>query len=287
MLHFFALVLIFTAYSFIGWLCESIYCSFLSEHFINRGFLSGPVCPVYGFGALLVIWILSPLQQQHHLVLMFFAAVLLTSTLEYITGFLLEKTFNTRYWDYSDKLFNIHGRVCLENSLMFGGMSVIAVTLIHPAIQKLVALFSPAALTITAILLLLIYLIDTVLSINAMCSLNGKLDELQKVLDDVSQHAHAATAETKALLQSAPILDKLDEATKNAMQRFYVSRTKIGALLISAQRRIICAFPHMRSLRSNESLQRVRSRIVNGVHYVSDKVSEKVPTVISSRKKKD
>lgn len=286
MLHFFALVLIFTAYSFIGWLCESIYCSFLSDHFINRGFLSGPVCPVYGFGGLLVIWILSPLR-ENHLVLLFLAAVLLTSTLEYLTGLALEKAFHARYWDYSDKLFNIRGRVCLENSLMFGGMSVIAVTLIHPAILKLLALFSPAWLTISAVLLLCIYALDTAFSANAMHSLNGKLDDLQKVLDDISQHALAATAGTKALLQSAPILDRLDEATKNAMQRFYTSRTKIGGILDSAQRRIICAFPHMQSLRSNESLQHVRSRIVSGVQFVSDKVSEKVPTAISSRKKKD
>jgi uncharacterized membrane protein len=287
MLHFFALVLIFTAYSFIGWLCESIYCSVAAGHFINRGFLNGPVCPVYGFGAMLVIWILSPLKEHDHLVLLFFAAVLLTSTLEYLTGFLLEKAFNTRYWDYSDKPFNIKGRVCLENSLLFGGMSVIAVALIHPAILKLVSLFSPVGLGITAVVLLLIYALDTALSINAMYSLNGKLDELQRVLDDITEHARAATAETKNLIQSAPILDKLDEATKSAIQRFYDSRTKIGGLLASAQRRIIRAFPHMRSLRSNESLQRVRSRIVDGVHYVSDKVSEKVPSAISSRIKKD
>ena len=278
-MQFFSLVLGFTFYSVLGWLCESIYCSVIARRIINRGFLTGPVCPVYGFGGLLVIGILMPLHT--HIFLLFAAAILLTSTLEYLTALALEKTFHTKYWDYTGKLLNIHGRVCLVNSLMFGGLSVVAVTVIHPALTGLIGRIPPLLRAVLALVLLFLYALDTALSANAMLNLNGKLDDLQKVFDDIRQRALAATAETREALQSSPLLDRFDDATKNSMRLLYESRTKLGSLLGSVQRRMIRAFPHMQSLRSREPLERVRTAIQSRVHFVSDKV----PAAISARKK--
>lgn len=278
--RFFELVLFFMIYSFIGWLCESIYCSFLAGHAINRGFLSGPVCPVYGFGGLLVIGTLYPL--RNNLLLLFAAAMLLTSVLEYLTALALEKIFHTKYWDYSNQFLNLQGRVCLWNSLLFGAMSVIGVTLIHPALLTLIMRIHPPVRALIAILMLFLIALDTALSANAMLSLNGKLDELQKVFDEIRQRALAATAEKREALQSSPLIDRLDEATKNSARLLYESRTKLGAVLGSVQRRMIRAFPHMQSLRSNEPLQHVRTILQSGVRFVSDTV----PAAISARKKR-
>lgn len=279
MRHFFTLVLFFTVYSFIGWLSESLYCSIPARRFINRGFLSGPVCPVYGFGAVLVIGILTPIRQN--LFFLFAAAVVLTSTLEYVTALVLETVFHTKYWDYSDNPFNLRGRVCLLNSVLFGVMSVVAVSVIHPALSALIGGILPVAQAVLAVFFLCAYALDTALSVNAMHSLNGRLDELQKVLDEIGERARCATAEKREALQVS-FLDRLDEATKARVRLVYESKSKLESILRPVQRRLIRAFPHMKSLRSNESLQRVREFIQNGARRVSDAV----PAAISIKNKK-
>ena len=128
-----ACLLLFLCYSFLGWACETVYCSIGKRKFVNRGFLNGPLCPVYGFGALAVLYFLRPVSDN--IPLLFVSGMVLTSVIEYITGYLLEKLFATKWWDYSSRRFNIHGRVCLRNSLMFGALSVVAVRVIDPVIR--------------------------------------------------------------------------------------------------------------------------------------------------------
>ena len=123
-------ILLFFIYSFLGWVCETVYCSIGGRRFVNRGFLNGPLCPVYGFGALIVVWAMQPFYKS--VLLTFVAGVVLTSILEYITGWLLETLFHLKLWDYSERFLNINGRVCLKNSLMFGILAVVTVFYIHP-----------------------------------------------------------------------------------------------------------------------------------------------------------
>lgn len=96
-------ILLFFIYSFLGWVCETVYCSVGSRHFVNRGFLNGPLCPVYGFGALIVVFAMQPFSKN--IVLTFLAGMILTSALEYITGWLLEMLFHLKLWDYSAAVF--------------------------------------------------------------------------------------------------------------------------------------------------------------------------------------
>ena len=95
----------FFIYSFLGWVCESTYCSLGERRWINRGFLAGPVCPVYGFGAVIVVTLLTPF--AYSIPLLFLTGMAATSALEYLTGFLLETLFHTKWWDYSKRRFNI------------------------------------------------------------------------------------------------------------------------------------------------------------------------------------
>ncbi len=124
--------LYFIIYSFLGWLCECIYCSIPEKKFINRGFLLGPYCPIYGFGALLVLYLLHPFASN--IIVLYFAGVIVTSILEYITSWVMEVIFHTKWWDYSSYRFNIHGRVCLRNSILFGFLSILVFCYIHPHI---------------------------------------------------------------------------------------------------------------------------------------------------------
>lgn len=130
------LIALFVSYSFVGWVCEVIYCSILERRFVNRGFLRGPLCPVYGFGALAVVFLLEPF--AHSIITLFIAATLITSAIEYATGWFLETAFRTRWWDYSSFRFNLHGRVCLLNSLLFGVMGVLGLRVLHPFLLLLI-----------------------------------------------------------------------------------------------------------------------------------------------------
>jgi len=127
----------FVVYSFIGCILETVYVSMKCGRFIIRGFLYGPFCPIYGFGALILIGVLRVL--KHNALLLFTGAAALTTTLEYMTSAVLEFLFHKKWWDYSDEFLNISGRVCLKFSIVWGIIAVVLLLFIHPFIVSLVS----------------------------------------------------------------------------------------------------------------------------------------------------
>jgi len=125
----------FVFYSFLGWLIESTFVSISQKRFVNRGFLDGPFCPIYGFGALTIILFVFPFHRQF--LLFFLMSILVTSFIEYFTSWFFEKFFNVSWWNYSNKPLNINGRICLENCLYWGILSVLVLSFIHPYIIPL------------------------------------------------------------------------------------------------------------------------------------------------------
>ena len=176
----------FTIYSFIGWFCEVVFCSFLSKRIVNRGFLAGPVCPVYGFGALFIIWLLEPV--AFSLPFVFITGMAITSIIEYITGWLLETFFGTRWWDYSNKRFNLQGRVCLENSICFGMMGVLLIEAIHPITEKLVGKIPYSYLMIIDILLFVVFIVDSIFTLNTLVNLNERLRKLYEFTEELRKN---------------------------------------------------------------------------------------------------
>ncbi len=142
-------VLFFFFYSLVGWISEVIYCYIKDKKFTNRGFLYGPLCPIYGTGALSMLicltWckdirvggiLIGPL-------LVLIIGVVVCDIVEYLTSYLMEKLFNARWWDYSKKKLNLHGRICFEHSCYWGVFSVLLIYLIHPlGAEKLAGLLS-------------------------------------------------------------------------------------------------------------------------------------------------
>ncbi|QAT50868.1 hypothetical protein EQM14_14430 [Caproiciproducens sp. NJN-50] len=257
------LLLIFALYSFLGWAIESIYCSIPAGKPINRGFLAGPFCPIYGAGAMLVVEVLTPFKEN--ILLLFAAGALLTSLVEYLTGWLLEVLFHTKYWDYSSHRFQIHGRVCLKNSLLFGVMSVAAVHGFQPFLLSLAERIPSRVLSWLSFGLALYFLADTALSVMEVTRLNGMLSELQQVMDEIKERAHTARVETREVLQDmiAARLDGMDENTKARLRALYEQKEKLESGFHLLQRRILRAFPTMRSAKSNESLLRIRELLQN------------------------
>ena len=127
----------FFIYAFLGWCAEVVFAAAQKGTFVNRGFLNGPLYPIYGVGLVAVVALLAPVQDS--LGLLYLGAVLLTSAIELVTGFLMEKLFHQRWWDYSTMPFNIGGYVCLLFSLIWGLACVLIVDVVHPLVAGFVA----------------------------------------------------------------------------------------------------------------------------------------------------
>lgn len=197
------LFIYFLIYSFLGWVAETIYCSYFEKRFVYRGFLNGPYCPIYGFGALLVIYALDSFKDS--IPMLFLMGLILTSILEYLTSLVMEKIFDMKWWDYSNKRFNINGRVCLLNSTMFGVLSVIAVKVLHPITVNIVGKIPDKILPFVAGMFSMGLLIDLIVTIIAIFQLKGALQLLETLMEDsiISERMHILT---RRLLHAFPDL---------------------------------------------------------------------------------
>ena len=149
-------ILLFFFYSAAGWCLESLYCSIGEKRFVNRGFLTGPMCPIYGTAALvMVILIYNPFRDNPLAV--FLLGIILCDIVEFITSYLMEKLFSARWWDYTYELLNINGRICLKHTLYWGVISIIFVKTIHPAIDSLYSKIDGVYLKAILIITLLVY----------------------------------------------------------------------------------------------------------------------------------
>ena len=131
-------VLLFFFYCFCGWVWESCYVSACKRQWVNRGFLHGPLLPIYGSGAIIILFVTLPVEQDLRLV--FLLGMIAATVLEYVTGAEMERLFKVRYWDYSHHRFNLNGHICLTSSLAWGFFSILLVRFIHPPIAALLGL---------------------------------------------------------------------------------------------------------------------------------------------------
>lgn len=143
--------LFFFLYSFLGWIWESTYVSLREKRWVNRGFLNGPLLPIYGSGAVSILLFTLPVAQNP--ILVFLMGMAGATLLEYVTGSLLESTFHVRYWDYSMYRFNLSGYICLPASLCWGAFSLLMIRVIHPVVSGWVTMLSPAAALTAALAL--------------------------------------------------------------------------------------------------------------------------------------
>lgn len=175
-------VFIFFIYSFFGWIWETSFKSIQKRKFINRGFLNGPWLPIYGFGALIILFVTLPVQDNF--VLVFLLGAIVASIFEFFVGYGMEKLFHARYWDYSHLPFNIKGYIALPISLVWGLFSLILVYIIDVPISRFVAQFSATQLIVLDIILAVLFMVDSVLSIIQALDLKTILKQLELPLED-------------------------------------------------------------------------------------------------------
>ena len=187
--NFYELVWIFIIYAFIGWCTEVSYAALDIGKFVNRGFLNGPYCPIYGCGVVIVVAILTPLKEN--LLILFAGSFLLTSVLEYITGYILEKVFHNKWWDYSDKPFNIKGYVCLKFSIYWGLACTFIMDIIHPIIYAAIR-FIPFVLGVVLLsIIMCVFAADCIITVTTILKFNKRL----KVMDEMAASIHRLSDE--------------------------------------------------------------------------------------------
>ena len=183
-MDFYTLFIYFIIYSFLGWVIETIYCSLAEKRYVPRGFLNGPLTPIYGFGAIGLIFLLQDIKTVS---LVFLSGVVATSFLEYVASYLLELIFDMHWWDYSGDKYNLNGRIKLKNSILFGILSIILMYFIHPLVINLLSMLSYFNKQVLSVTLFIAITIDTVITVSSIFDL--KTTALEYKIKNFSEEA--------------------------------------------------------------------------------------------------
>ena len=244
------LLWLFFIYAFFGWCVEVVFHAVSQGKFVNRGFLNGPICPIYGFGVLIVVLCLEPIKDN--ILLLFLGSVLLTSALEFLTGFVLEKFFNDKWWDYSKEPLNIHGYICLRFSLAWGLACLLIVDVIYPLTSELVELLPQTLGFILLSLFTLLWISDTVITIIEALNLRRTLIALDKGIRKVSASIGGVLAN-----RTIDAMEMISEGKIAAENEKAKAKTNISAI----QARILNAYPRLKNGRYKDSVSKLKRHI--------------------------
>lgn len=214
--------LLFISYAFLGW-CMEVTCKFVQyKKFINRGFLIGPYCPIYGWGAL-AITILLKRYMEDPLVL-FVMSTIICSIIEYLTSYFMEKKYHARWWDYSNKKFNINGRICLETLIPFGILGVAIMYGTNPILFKLYNQIPQLVINILTVILFIGFIVDNIISSNIISSINveeNKLikDNTEEITEKIKQVLRQKSWLHRRLINAYPGLKDIKVKIKKVEQK--------------------------------------------------------------------
>ena len=205
--NFLEYFLAFMLYSFLGWCIEVILSLIREKKFVDRGFLLGPYCPIYGYGMLLIAFLLR--KYTDNVLVLFILSMVLCLTLEYLTSYFMELIFKARWWDYSNKKYNINGRICLEYGVFFGLGGCFIMYVVHPFVMGLVGNIYRPILIIIGITMLLLYIIDSIVSFNTIFKIKGVdfkdyVDNTEEITKLVKEYLMRHSRLTKRLAGAFP-----------------------------------------------------------------------------------
>lgn len=247
-------LMFFYIYCLVGWIIESTIVSVESRKLVNRGFLRGPYLPIYGFGALTILFVTLPFSDNPAMV--YLSGLIGTTILEYITGALMETFLKTKYWDYSNQKFNYKGRICLTSSLFWGFLSLLLTYVLHKPIEKAVLSLYEVNLVAFSIVLVsvsFLFLSDMVYAFKTALDVNKLLAKITKIKEEMSQIKKQIEEKT----ENSEITAKLREKLQLLKNEHSVTMDKIGFFRTN----LIKAHPTARSIKFNEALLEVREKI--------------------------
>jgi uncharacterized membrane protein len=285
--------LTFFIYGFLGWCTEVAYAACREKKFVNRGFLNGPICPIYGVGVTMVICFLDPVKDQ--LLLLYVTSIVLVTVLEGLTGFALDKIFHNKWWDYSNRPLNIGGYVCLLFSLIWGVACVFVVKVVQPVIYKAMCWLPFLAGVIILSLLGGALLADLYVTASGIIRLNHQLESMEKIASELheisdqlgeniyervvgvmekGEESRQKLEESKLKLEESrqelrerteAISDSLQEVTEETRERIRALKARYRLLEKKESfvgRRLMKAFPKMKPHRHKEQLDKIRERLL-------------------------
>ena len=277
------LILYFFVYGFLGWCTEVAFAACKERKFVNRGFLNGPICPIYGIGVGIVVQFLTPYKEN--LVLLYIASVVMVTALEWVTGFILEKIFHNKWWDYSKMPLNLNGYVCLLFSLIWGVACVLIVDFIHPLIHKVLSWIPfPVGMTLIVDLSIVMF-VDLYVTASTILKMNKHLEKMKEIAADLHRisdelgesiyqevvevlerkdgwklKVQEASGDFKDKIQGASggVKDKIQGVSDEAMEKIADLKKKykeIGGKGTQISRRLLKAFPRIESERYREAIE--------------------------------
>lgn len=243
----------FFIYGFLGWCAEVAFAAVKTRKFVNRGFLNGPICPIYGIGITLVVVALNAYTEN--LFVLYLMSSVLATLLEYITGALLEKMFHHKWWDYSGMPFNIKGYICIPFSLIWGAACVIIVKLIYPVTYKIIS-FLPVWLGIVLLIVLCSLLIsDICVTVSGIRKWNYRLSRMEEVAEELHRLSEQLGENIYQNMMAG--MEKQEEVKKKHEEL----RQKYREMLDSQNRtekRLLKAFPKLRSKKHGKQIEELK-----------------------------
>lgn len=230
----------FIIYSFLGWIMESIFRSIIEKKVINTGFLIGPICPIYGFGACIMFLFLGNLKDN--IILLFLISFTLLTLWEYIVGVLLEKIFNTKYWDYSDHKFNFQGRICLTNSIYWGILGILFIKFIHPFVQNMLGRIDSKLLNFIIMIASITFIVDIIVSIIKVKNIKVNLEKVEKLNKEIKEKLKEVRLKAKETNQDIEKLEVIENLQK-LVDKLKKQRNKTIIRLYKNVYRLKRAFP--------------------------------------------
>lgn len=224
----------FYIYCFFGWIFESTYVSVKKGHFVNRGFLRLPMLPIYGTGAVMMLWVSLPVRDS--LLLVYTSGAIAATILEYVTGWGMERLFKVKYWDYSNQRFQLNGYICLSSTIAWGFLTVLLTEVLHPPIARYVLGIPLGVLLVCIGGITVLFVLDAVQSVkealdlakvlDAMTNMRAELDDLQVQMALLKAEMQQRAAESRdESLQRLELLKSQAEARTAALREEASART--------------------------------------------------------------
>ena len=275
-LPFWSAFLIFILFSFIGWISEVIYVGVTSAHkFVNRGFLHGPLCPVYGFGGVVILMLPPSLYATW--IPLFFASMILCTIVEYFVSWLMEKLFHTRWWDYSHYKIQLNGRICLLNSILFGFLGVVVIHFVYPLMIDLLNSLGQKVINVSGVIILAVLSVDIFFTVRKLVDFANVMKKLKELGETLNSHYGQEEWFKKGsfidMINS--VIERADNRKEEFNQKILEKIDKVQNLRLPSVELFIKKFPSIKSTKYKDELNMIKEKIHQKIEAAKKKDKQK------------
>ena len=261
-LPFWSAFLIFILFSFIGWISEVIYVGVTSAHkFVNRGFLHGPLCPVYGFGGVVILMLPPSLYATW--IPLFLASMILCTTVEYFVSWLMEKLFHTRWWDYSHYKIQLNGRICLLNSILFGFLGVVVIHFVYPLMTDLLNSLGQTWISISGMIILAVLSVDIFFTVRKLVDFANVMKKLKDFGETLNSHYGQEEWFRKDSFMDMinSVIERAENRKEEFSQKILEKIEKLQNLHLPSVESFLKKFPSIKSAKYREELNMIKEKV--------------------------